>query len=130
LRREKEAKVMEEIEAPKKKILIVDDNADVVEMVKALLSIEDHDVRVATNGESGIETAKEYQPDVCLCDIGLPKMDGYELGRQLRELLPNTKLIAFSGWGQDSDKERSREAGFDEHLVKASNIDQLIKLIA
>jgi CheY-like chemotaxis protein len=85
---------------------------------------------VATNGESDIETAKEYQPDVCLCDIGLPKMDGYELGRQLRELLPNTKLIAFSGWGQDFDKERSGEAGFDEHLVKASNIDQLIKLIA
>jgi CheY-like chemotaxis protein len=125
-----ETRMIEEMETPKKKILIVDDNADVAEMVKALLSIEGHDVRVATNGESDIETAKEYQPDVCLCDIGLPKMDGYELGRQLRELLPNTKLIAFSGWGQDSDKERSREAGFDEHLVKASNIDQLIKLIA
>lgn len=121
---------MEEIEPLEKKVLIVDDNTDIADMIKTLLSLEGHDVRVAYDGESGIEIAKEYHPDVCLCDIGLPKMDGYELGRQLRTLLPDTKLIAFSGWGQNSDKERSREAGFDEHVVKASNIDQLIKLIA
>ena len=127
---DKEAKMTEGLESPKKKILIIDDNIDVSEMVKALLSMEGHDVRVAHDGESGIETAKEYQPDVCLCDIGLPDIDGYELGRQLRVLLPDTKLIAFSGWGQDSDRQRSKEAGFDEHVVKASNIDQLIKLIA
>lgn len=122
--------MIEEVEPAKRKVLIVDDNVDVAEMVKALLAIEGHDVRVAESGEEGIEAAKEYQPDVCLCDIGLPKMDGYELGRQLRVLLPNAKLIAFSGWGQDSDRQRSKDAGFDEHLVKASNIDQLTKLIA
>lgn len=121
---------MQKKERSPKKILIVDDNADVAEMIKALLSLKGHTVRVSDSGESGIEAAKEYQPDVCLCDIGLPKMDGYELGRQLRVLLPDTKLIAFSGWGQDSDRQRSKDAGYDEHLVKASNIDQLIKLIA
>jgi CheY-like chemotaxis protein len=121
--------MMEEIESSKKKVLIVDDNVDVADMMKKLLSFEGHDVRVAADGESGFEAAKIFQPDVCLCDIGLPKMDGYELGRQLRQLLPGANLIAFSGWGQDSDKERSRQAGYDEHVVKASSIDQLIKLI-
>ena len=121
---------MEEIESSKKKVLIVDDNADVAVMLKALLSLEGHEVRVADSGEAGIEAAKNFHPNVCLCDIGLPNMDGYELGRQLRVLLPDVKLIAFSGWGQDSDRERSKEAGFDEHVVKASDIDPLIKLIA
>jgi CheY-like chemotaxis protein len=127
--RKREMKMTEEIETSKKKVLIVDDNVDVADMMKKLLSFEGHEVRVAADGESGFEAAKAFQPDVCLCDIGLPKMDGYELGRQLRQLLPGANLIAFSGWGQDSDKELSRQAGYDEHVVKASSIEQLIKLI-
>ena len=126
---EGETAMISETKPAKKKVLIVDDNADVSEMLKALLSLDGHEVRAAFDAESGIETAKEFHPDVCLCDIDLPGMSGYELARHLRAILPGARLVAFTGWGQDADLLKSKEAGFDDHLVKGANMTELAKSI-
>jgi PAS domain S-box-containing protein len=110
-------------------ILVVDDNPDAAEMLETLLSIDGHTVRKAFEAKTGIEIAEEFQPEVCLCDIGLPGMNGYELAAHLRSLLPDTLLISISGWGQEEDHRRSIEAGFNYHLVKPVKLDDLLKLI-
>ncbi len=127
---QQEIKMIEEIGSPKQKILIVDDNVDVAKMIQLLLSREGHEVRTAADGESGIEAAADFQPDTCLCDIGLPNMDGYELAGHLRAILPNVRLVAFTGWGQDTDLLRSKDAGFDDHVVKGANMEALSQAIA
>lgn len=114
-----------------RRILVVDDNADAAQMLQVLLSMEGHEVRMAFDAESGIELAEEFQPDVCLLDIGLPEMDGYEAAQKLRQLLlPGALLISISGWGQEEDRRRSREAGFNYHLVKPVEIEDVNKLLA
>jgi two-component system CheB/CheR fusion protein len=115
--------------AKEKRILVVDDNADAAEMLFVLLSGEGHEVRTALNGETGIEMAKTFQPNVCLIDIGLPMMDGYELARHLREMMPQVQLIALTGWGQAEDRRRSTGAGFNHHLVKPVGLKVLQTLI-
>ena len=112
-----------------KRILVVDDNADAAEMLEILLSGDGHKVRTASDGETGIETAKTFQPDICLLDIGLPNMDGYELARILREMMPGVTLIALTGWGQTEDRRRSNEAGFNHHLVKPVDFETLRTLV-
>lgn len=112
-----------------KRILVVDDNADATEMLEILLSGDGHKVRTASDGETGIETAKTFQPDICLLDIGLPDMDGYELARILREMMPEVTLIALTGWGQPEDRRRSTDAGFNHHLVKPVDFDTLKTLV-
>jgi two-component system CheB/CheR fusion protein len=112
-----------------KRILIVDDNADAAAMLELLLSREGHEVRTALDAETGIETAKTFQPDICVLDIGLPKMDGYELARILREMMPQVKLIALTGWGQTEDLRRSDDVGFNHHLVKPVEFETLITLV-
>ena len=115
--------------AAKQKILVVDDNADAAEMLKYLLESEGYDAQTAFDAEAALELAREFQPAACLCDIGLPVMNGYELARRLREMMPEILLIAVSGWGQDEDRRRSREAGFDHHLVKPVSFEELLPLI-
>ncbi len=112
-----------------KRILVVDDNADAAEMLEILLSGDGHKVRTASDGETGIETAKTFQPDICLLDIGLPNMDGYELARILREMMPEVTLIALTGWGQMEDRRRSTDAGFNHHLVKPVDFETLKTLV-
>jgi len=112
-----------------KRILVVDDNADAAEMLEILLSGDGHKVRTASDGETGIETAKTFQPDICLLDIGLPNMDGYELARILREMMPEVRLIALTGWGQMEDRRRSTDAGFNHHLVKPVDFETLRTLV-
>jgi two-component system CheB/CheR fusion protein len=112
-----------------KRILVVDDNADAAEMLYVLLSREGHKVRKAFDAETGIEIAKAFQPDVCLLDIGLPQMDGYELGIHLRSMMPQVNLIALTGWGQSEDRRRSADAGFNHHLVKPIELEILKTLI-
>ena len=112
-----------------KRILIVDDNEDAAKMLFVLLSREGHEVRTALDGETGIEMVKTFQPDICLLDIGLPHMDGYELARHLREMMPQVKLIALTGFGQTEHRRRATEAGFNHHLVKPVDFDALIPLI-
>jgi CheY-like chemotaxis protein len=123
-----DAKPAAEKVAPRR-ILIVDDNEDAAEMLRVLLTMDDHETRVALNGKQALEIADEFQPEIALLDIGLPDMDGYEVARRLREKFPAARLIAISGWGQPEDRRRSAEAGFDFHLVKPVEFDELQKLI-
>ncbi|HWC73370.1 MAG TPA: ATP-binding protein [Gemmatimonadales bacterium] len=109
------------------RILIVDDNEDSAESLATLLRLLGHDVRVAGDGPGALETAATFTPDVALLDIGLPGMDGHELGRRLRGIpgFEHGLMLALSGYGLDADRRRSRDAGFDGHLVKPLDVDVL-----
>jgi signal transduction histidine kinase/DNA-binding response OmpR family regulator len=113
-------------------VLVVDDNVDAAEMIAELLALTGHDARVAHDGPSAIALAQEIEPDVVLLDIGLPGMNGYEVAKQLRAIpsIEKALLIAVTGYGQDSDRQRTHEAGFDHHLVKPVKPDHLLELIA
>jgi two-component system CheB/CheR fusion protein len=103
------------------RVLVVDDNVDVAESVALLLQEGlGHEVRVAHSGPQALELAREFRPEAVICDIGLPGMDGYEVARRLRRLPEGDSalLVALSGYGQEEDRQRSREAGFDVHLLK------------
>ena len=112
-----------------KRILVVDDNVDAVEMIEILLSGDGHTIRTALDSKTGIEIAKTFQPEICLLDIGLPEIDGHELARILRQMMPEVMLIALTGWGQSEDRRQSKEAGFNHHLVKPIDFETLKKLI-
>ncbi|MBN9522717.1 response regulator [bacterium] len=103
-----------------RRILVVDDNADAADSMAVLLGLHGHTVRTAADGEAAIAAAAEFHPDVVLCDIGLPGMNGYEVARRLRTVpgLAETRFIALTGYGREGDARRSREAGFHAHLVK------------
>jgi CheY-like chemotaxis protein len=103
-----------------RRVLVVEDNADAAESMRMLLQAIGHEVSVVGDGTLALEEARRTRPDVILLDIGLPGMDGYQLAAALRAM-PETsgaQLIAVSGYGQDKDRMRSRDAGFDLHLVK------------
>ncbi len=114
------------------RILIVDDNEDAVEMLAHALRIKGHQIHVAYDGPEALRIGAAARPDAALLDIGLPVMDGYELAARLKELpgLEGLRLIAVTGYGQDSDRRRTAAAGFDHHLVKPINLDVLDQLIA
>lgn len=101
-------------------IMVVDDNQDAADVLEVLLELEGHRVEVAYEAHGALERVRQEMPRVALLDIGLPGIDGYELAREIRKLAGNTPvtLIALTGYGQDDDRRRSREAGFDHHLVK------------
>jgi CheY-like chemotaxis protein len=105
------------------RVLVVDDNQDVAESLAILLRLDGHDVRVAYDSRVALELACDYRPDVAFLDIGMPGMDGYELCRRIRReaALDQVFLVALSGWGQEEDRQRSVEAGFDRHLVKPAD---------
>lgn len=113
------------------RILVVDDNADTAKGLARLLKLLGHDVRTAHDGPEAIEVAQAHQPEVVLLDIGLPSMDGYEVAKRLREHGANRDciIIAISGYGQEDDRQRGREAGFDHHLVKPIDPDTLLTLL-
>jgi signal transduction histidine kinase/CheY-like chemotaxis protein len=107
---------------PAQRILIIEDNADARESLHAVLSLDGHEVHEAADGEEGIAMAERVKPDFVLVDIGLPRIDGYEVARRLRAaqetLGVHWRLIAVSGYGQPEDVQRAKDAGFDTHLVK------------
>jgi signal transduction histidine kinase len=109
------------------RILLVDDNADFATSLSVLLQSQGHEVRVAHDAGQGLALAREFAPDFAFLDIGLPEVNGYRLATQLRETpaTSHTVLVAVSGWGQDRDRERSREAGFALHLVKPVDLEQM-----
>lgn len=109
------------------RILLVEDHEDSAESLATLLRLLGHEVRVATDGFSALETVSTFQPEVALLDIGLPGMDGHELATRLRRLpgFERVLLLALSGYGLDADRRRSREAGFDGHFVKPVDLDAL-----
>ncbi|HEV8676094.1 MAG TPA: ATP-binding protein [Methylomirabilota bacterium] len=117
--------------APARRILIVEDNADARDALTALLSGDGHTVEVAGNAPEALERAGRFRPDVALIDIGLPGMDGYDLARRLRALEgPPMHLVALTGYGQASDRQRTREAGFEVHLVKPVDPEDLARVLA
>jgi signal transduction histidine kinase/ActR/RegA family two-component response regulator len=114
------------------RLMVVDDNADAAQTLATLLQLEGHTVRVAYDGKSALEQARQERFDVFMLDIGLPGMDGIELARNLRGM-PNTRdslLIAITGYGQPGDRAKSVAAGFDEHFVKPVHSDALRSLLA
>jgi signal transduction histidine kinase/DNA-binding response OmpR family regulator len=114
------------------RVLLVDDNIDGARVLARLLRADGHRVDVAHDGSKALEIARSAPPDVVLLDIGLPGMDGYEVARRLREAGPSSRamIVALTGYGQQSDRDRSREAGFDHHLVKPVDPDLVRELIA
>ncbi|MHB0960035.1 MAG: PAS domain S-box protein [Pirellulaceae bacterium] len=114
------------------RILVVDDQAITAEMISMLLQTCGHEVQVAYNGPDALRLAADFQPQMILLDIGLPEINGYEVARHLRQdSRTNTAyLVAITGYGQEEDRQRSKEAGFDVHLVKPVEFDDLKKLLA
>src|SRR5262249_32290990 len=115
-----------------RRILLVDDNADLVEVLAAVLIAGGHIVRVAYDGPSGLKVAAEFRPEVVFLDIGLPMLDGYEVARRMRQRpeLERTVLIALSGYGEPRDRQQSKEAGFDRHLVKPADLERVDEVLA
>jgi two-component system CheB/CheR fusion protein len=115
-----------------RRILVADDNADALESLAMVLRLRGHEVYSAPNGAIALETAARHMPEVALLDIGMPLLDGYEVARRIRaqEWGKAVTLVALTGWGQESDRRRSQEAGFDTHLVKPLDLEKLIALLA
>jgi two-component system CheB/CheR fusion protein len=117
---------------PGKKVVLVEDNQDGREMMELLLRHAGYEVFVAGDGQSGLETIEREKPDIALVDIGLPIMDGFELARRVRSgsAVPNLYMIALTGYGQAHDHSAALDAGFDEHLVKPLNPEELARLLS
>jgi PAS domain S-box-containing protein len=112
-------------------VLIVDDNRDSVESMALMLTLHGFRIRTAEDGEAALEVARREHPDVAILDVGLPKLNGLDVGRRIREEPwgQTMLLIACTGWGQREDQERSRAAGFDFHMVKPVDLDALLKVL-
>jgi signal transduction histidine kinase/ActR/RegA family two-component response regulator len=117
---------------PRLRILVVDDIADVADVLKMLLDLEGFETLVAYSGQTALESAREFRPDVVICDIGLPEMDGHEIARRLRgdPKVASATLIALTGWGAEGELRRTRESGFDFHLVKPVDANALLDLLS
>ncbi|HYF48283.1 MAG TPA: PAS domain S-box protein [Planctomycetota bacterium] len=113
------------------RVLVVEDNADSRESLETLLSAWGHTVETAADGNEGVRKGIWFRPDIALVDLGLPGIDGYEVARQMREQLgQNVMLVALTGYGQPEDRRRAKEAGFDLHLVKPANIEELERIVS
>src|SRR5882757_9845069 len=115
----------------RRRILVADDNSDALESLATLLELGGHEVFSAANGALALESAEQNLPEVALLDIGMPKLDGYEVARRIRAQPwgRSITLVALTGWGQESDRRRSGEAGFDSHMVKPLDLDKLTELL-
>ncbi len=116
---------------PSLRVLVVDDNVDTAATLAMLVRESGHDVRIAYDGSSVLEAALDFRPDVILLDIGLPGLNGYEVGKQIRQqpALQNTVLVALTGYGQENDRQSSQEAGFDHHLVKPGDFGKVLQIL-
>jgi signal transduction histidine kinase len=114
------------------RILVVDDNVDAADLLSQLLEVLGNEVITFYDAESGIRAARKFRPGILLCDIGMPKMNGYDLARSIRAEAwgKNTVLVALTGYGQMDDLQRSADAGFDHHFVKPLGVDDLMALLA
>ena len=121
-----------DIQLPRRRILVVDDKRSNAQSLEVLLRALGQEVYTAYDGTEALEMARQHRPDVVLLDIGLPIIDGYEVARRCREQpeLQRTALVAMTGYGQDSDRQRSHEAGFNAHLVKPVDLDNLLSLLS
>jgi CheY-like chemotaxis protein len=114
------------------RILVVDDNQDSADSLGLLMKLLGNEVRIVHDGLAAVDVAKEFEPRVVLLDIGLPTLDGYETAKEIRRLPwgKQAVLIAVTGWGEATHRQRSRKAGFDHHLVKPVDPDVLTNLLA
>jgi PAS domain S-box-containing protein len=116
----------------RKRILLVDDNRDAADSLGMILEFLGADVRIARDGAEALDAVESYDPSVVLLDIGMPGMNGYDVARAIRTRFPRQRptLVALTGWGQEDDRRRAREAGFDHHLIKPAEIGVLQALLA
>ncbi len=128
---EKKRVAAEENAASRRPVLLVEDNADIRELMATMIESWGFPVQLAAEGISAVDLARQHAPRVALVDIGLPGIDGYEVARRVRAVLPreSTRLVAMSGFGQPEDRARALQAGFDAHLVKPVEPDELRKLL-
>ena len=113
------------------RVLVVDDNRDAADSMRMLLDAAGQDARAVYDGVSALEIAESFRPEVILLDIGMPSMDGYHVVRELRArgFVPPPVIAALTGWGQDSDKKKAHEAGFDHHFTKPVSADELMAFL-
>ena len=128
---QEDARAAKAPDAPRRqRILIIEDNPDNREMMRILLETSGNEIYEAPDGVSGVEMTIQLQPDTVLIDIGLPGIDGYEVARQIRsKLRDRSRLIALSGYGQEKDRQRASEAGFDDHLLKPVDPSRLLAIL-
>jgi CheY-like chemotaxis protein len=121
----------EKVHGPQRRILVVDDNRDAAESLAMLLGYLGHMVRTAYDGEAGIAMAADFRPQLILMDIGMPKMSGNDAARRIRAEPwgAGVFLVALTGWGTNEDRQRTHDAGFDRHLVKPVEFQDLTKLL-
>jgi len=114
------------------RVLLADDDRDGASTLSTLLELEGYEVRTVHGGQEALDTAREFKPDVCLLDIGMPKITGYDAARRLRQRYGDDcpVLIAVTGWKQASDKILATLAGFDHHVAKPYEPSQLLNLLA
>jgi len=110
-------------------VVLIEDNQDAAETVRELLEQEGHQVVVAHDGLHGLEAVLAADPDVVLCDLGLPSIDGYEIARRLRARGARARLVALTGYAAPDDVERAHQAGFDGHLAKPSDLETLLAMV-
>jgi two-component system, sensor histidine kinase len=111
-------------------ILLVEDNADARDALRALLELDGYEVHAAADGTEGLDLARTKRPDVALIDIGLPGFDGYEVARRMKLLAAQPRfMVALTGYSEPEDRQRAKDAGFDAHLVKPVDPDDLSRLL-
>ena len=117
--------------AMSQRVLLVDDNVDSSEPLSLLLQARGHETRVSTDGEEAIALADDFRPDCVVLDLGLPRMDGYEVARRLRDRPygADLVLVALTGWAGKDIRSKAAEAGFDYHLVKPVNWEELERIV-
>lgn len=123
---------VEGAKASRLRILVIDDIPDVADVMQMLLDLEGFETRVAYSGAVALQVAKEFSPDVIFCDIGLPEMDGHEIARRMRAdpTIASAILIALTGWGAEGELRKTRESGFDFHMVKPVDTNALLQLLS
>jgi CheY-like chemotaxis protein len=116
---------------PGYRVLVVDDNVDAADMLASLLDLLAADVRVAYDGKSALELFGSFAPEAMVLDLGMPVIDGFEVARRVRALPGGERiaLVALSGWGQDKDRERTAQAGFDVHLLKPVDVERVVSVL-
>ncbi len=118
-------------EIARRRVLVVDDNVDAAQTLAILVKHYGHEVETAADGLSALEAARVFKPEIAFIDIGMPEMNGYETARRMRAdpATKNVVLVAVTGYGQEEDRRRSLQAGFDQHAVKPVGIDRLSQIL-
>src|SRR5262249_16627022 len=130
---ETEAHIVGELPSPRsRRVLLIEDNGDAADSLSEALRVKGHDVRVARDGPTGLESARVFNPEVVICDIGLPRMDGYAVAKALRadEALKDVYLVALTGYAREEDIRRASDAGFNEHMTKPPVMDDLNRVLS